>query len=237
MKLYAVRYGKNFIYGTQGTIFRGVSDGNEPVKDFPFFYYLFEMDGKYTLVDTGFRDAALAAEMKVDLIPVKEELEKVFGGKLPVDTIFITHSHWDHINNLDLYTPERIIMAKAAYQSAMDEGTEAVKRILSERKITLVEEELLVDDQFLFRVIGGHTLDSSVLFFRENGKKYVITGDECYVQDNIYKNVPIGISFDPEKNEEFVRSCHEEKYIPLPFHDGGLLEKFERVSENIVRIF
>ena len=76
MKLYAVRYGKKFIYGTQGTIFRGVSDGNEPVKDFPFFYYLFEMDGKYTLVDTGFRDAALAAEMKVDLIPVKEELEK-----------------------------------------------------------------------------------------------------------------------------------------------------------------
>lgn len=33
-------------------------------------------------MDTGFRDAALAAEMKVDLIPVEEELEKVFGGIL-----------------------------------------------------------------------------------------------------------------------------------------------------------
>lgn len=237
MKLYAVCYGEKFKYGTKGTVFRNAVDGNEMLEDFSFFYYVMENEGKYHLVDTGFRDAVLAADMGVTLLSVEEEWKQVFGGGLPIDTIWITHSHWDHINNLDLYKPERIVMAEAAYRLAMEEAPETVKQSLSVANLTLVKEELLVDDRFLFRVIGGHTPDSSVIFFEEMGKKYVITGDECYVQDNIYKNSPIGICADPKKNEEFVRFCHEGNYIPLPFHDGSILEKYERVSEHIVRIF
>lgn len=237
MKLYAVRYGKNFIYGTEGTVFREAVNANKCIEDFAFFYYLFEIKGKYFMVDTGFRDVSLAAEMGVDLLAVEAELEKLFGGELSIDTIIITHSHWDHINNLDLYSPARIIMSKAASRIALEEGTDEIKRILQERAVTLVEDRILIDDLFLFQVIGGHTPDSSVLFFEEEGKKYVITGDECYVRDNVYKNIPIGISTDPDKNEEFVRFCHEKKYIPLPFHDRGILDKYERISENVVRIF
>ena len=237
MKLYAIRYAKEFIYGTKGTVFRDAENGTDKVENFSFFYYLMELGGRTHLVDTGFRDGSLAAEMGVTLLSVEEELEQVFGRDLSIDTIMITHSHWDHINNLDLYKPQKIIMAEEAYRMAMEEGTEDVKRSLSIAELTLIKKELLVADRFLFRVIGGHTPDSSVIFFEEMGKKYVITGDECYLQDNIYKNIPIGICVDPKKNEEFIHFCHERDYIPLPFHDGGILEKYEKMSEHIVRIF
>lgn len=237
MKLYAIRYAKEFIYGTRGVVFRDAENGNEMVENFSFFYYLMELEGRTHLVDTGFRDDSLAAKMGVTLLSVEEELEQVFGRELSIDTIMITHSHWDHINNLDLYKPQKIIMAEEAYRMAMEEGTEEVKRSLSIAELTLIKKELLIADRFLFRVIGGHTPDSSVIFFEEMGEKYVITGDECYLQNNVYKNIPIGISADPEKNEKFIRFCHEGNYIPLPYHDGGILEKYEKVSENIVRIF
>lgn len=236
MKLYAICYGKGFKYGTKGTVFRNAVNANERIEDFSFFYYLMEIEGRYHLVDTGFRDACLAAEMGVTLLPVEEELERLFGRGISIDIIWITHSHWDHINNLDLYTPRTIVMADKAYRMAMEEGTGDVKRSLSAADVTLVKEELLVEDRFLFRRIGGHTPDSSVLFFEEKGDKYVITGDECYLRDNIYKNIPIGICSDPGKNEKLVRFCHEGKYIPLPFHDGSLLETYEKMSDNIVRI-
>lgn len=40
-----------------------------------------------------------------------------------------------------------------------------------------------------------------------------------------------------KKNEKFIHFCHERNYIPLPFHDGGILEKYEKMSEHIARIF
>lgn len=187
-------------------------------------------------MDTGFRDTSLAADMGVSLLPIEKEVEAVLGDISEIDTIFLTHSHWDHISNLDLYNSKQIVMAKNAYTIAMESGTEEVKSSLTKGTIILVEKELLVADKFLFRVIGGHTADSSVLFFEEKGKKYVITGDECYLQDNVFQNIPIGICDNPQKNEEFVRFCHEERYVPLPFHDGNVLEKFKRISENIVTI-
>lgn len=237
MELYAICYGKHFKYGTTGTVYRDAGNENVPIEKFSFFYYLMEYEGKYFLVDTGFRDEALAVDMGVVLLPVAEEIGRVFGGMPSIDTIFLTHSHWDHINNLDLYKPAQIIMSEASYRLAMEEGTEQIKRSLAQGNITLVEKEQLVANKFLFRVIGGHTSDSSVIFFEEAGEKYVITGDECYLRDNVYKNIPIGICDDSRKNEAFVRFCHERKYTPLPFHDGEILEEYKRVSEHVVRIF
>lgn len=235
MKMYAIRYGRNFKYGTVGTVFRNSPKGDELLNHFSFFYYVIQFEHKNFLVDTGFRDRTLAENMGVVLIPVEKEVEAVLGG-MEIDTIFLTHSHWDHINNLDLYKPRQIIMAKTAYEMAMESGTKEVIRSLSENNVVLVEQKQLVEDRFLFRIIGGHTPDSSAIFFEAAGQNYVITGDECYVQDNVNLNIPIGISENAEKNEEFVRFCHEKKYVPLPFHDGEIMEKYERISENVVRI-
>ncbi len=236
MKVFAIRYGKNFKYGTAATVFQNDVRENEMVSNFSFFYYVIEFSGRYFLVDTGFHDTSLAADMGVDLIPIAKEVEMLFGDLCEIDTIFLTHSHWDHINNLPLYKPKNIVMAKNAYTIAMESGTKEVKSSLANGEIILVDKEYFVSDKFLFRVIGGHTPDSSVIFFEEGGVKYVITGDECYVQDNVFQNIPIGICDNPAKNEEFVRFCHEEGYVPLPFHDGGILKRYDRVSENIVRI-
>lgn len=79
MKLYAIRYAKEFIYGTKGTVFRDAENGTDKVENFSFCYYLMELEGRTHLVDTGFRDGSLATEMGVTLLSVEEELEQVFG--------------------------------------------------------------------------------------------------------------------------------------------------------------
>lgn len=238
MKLYGIRYAKGFRYGTMETIFRTQKGNRELLTDFSFFYYLAEADGKHFLIDTGFRDGRLAAEMGVSLLSTDEEIRWVFGAFPEIDAIFLTHSHWDHINNIDLYPDARLIMSKLAYESAVSEGTAEVKDRLLETKarISLVEERECFYDRFHFEVIGGHTPDSSVLYFQAGKDTYCITGDECYFCDNMDKNIPIGIGVCGKKNERFIRMAYEKGWIPLPFHDTGILGRYDRITENIVRI-
>lgn len=145
---------------------------------------------------------------------------------------------WKPFNNIDLYPAARLIMSKLAYENAVSEGTAEVKgRLLeTEARISLVGERECFYDRFHFEVIGGHTPGSSVLYFQTGKDTYCITGDECYFCDNMDKNIPIGISVCGEKNEKFIREAHTKGWIPLPFHDAGILERHERLTDNIVRV-
>lgn len=238
MKLYAIRFAKGFRYGTKETVFCGQKGNREVIPDFSFFYYLAEFGKKYFLIDTGFRGERLAADMDVTLFPPEGEIQQVFGTFPEIDAIFLTHSHWDHMGNIDLYPNARLILSKQTYEQAMSEGGTLVKNRLQETKapISLVEEKECFYDKFTFEVVGGHTPDSSILYFQVGQDTYCITGDECYVCDNMERNIPIGISFCREKNEAFIQKAHTEGWIPLPFHDAGILEKYDRLTENIVRI-
>ena len=239
MKLYGIRFAKGFQYGTMETVFRTQKGNRERIPDFSFFYYLVEDEGKHFLIDTGFRNERLAAEMGVSLLLVEGEIGQVFGLFPEIDVIFLTHSHWDHINNIDLYPNARLIMSKLTYEQAVSEGTAAVRDRLqkTEGQISLVEERECFYNRFLFEIIGGHTPDSSVLYFQMGNDTYCITGDECYSCKNMEQNIPIGIRFCREKNERFIQKAYDKGWIPLPFHDAGVLKKYERLTENIVRIF
>lgn len=236
MQLYAIRYGEQFKYGTKGTVYKGAEQPGEVISDFPFLYYLAELEGKWILIDTGFREEDLAASMGVTLLSIEPELAKVFGGMPIISHIILTHSHWDHVNNLDLYPGVPVTMSRATYDLILREGAEHVKESLKGRQLHLVEQEAVIAEKFTLRLVGGHTPDSCVIYFEEAGKKYVITGDECYTCNNVYQNIPIGISYDGEKNAAFIADTREKGLISLPFHDAEILKKNFRMSGNIVQI-
>lgn len=237
MRLYAIRYGQNFKYGTRNTIFRNCDNPDEKLEGFSFIYYLVEYQGEYILFDVGFRDRALADNMGITLLPVDEEMREVFG-KLPnIGTVVLTHSHWDHLNNLDLYKNAKVFISEEAYQTALKEcKIESVQERLVNGEICCIGRELLIKDKFYFCVIGGHSPGSSVIRFNEGGSTYIFTGDECYLRENVQNNIPIGICVDNKKNEEFIAVAHSKKWITLPCHDEKMMEEYPLLSANIAQI-
>lgn len=203
---------------------------------FIFLRYFIKYNDKVLLIDTDFRDEATAEKMGVTLIDVDSEVKNIIGGKDNIDTIFITHSHFAHIDNLDLYEKPNVIISKKEYDFALIKSPEPVKSRLKADNVILVDDEYIFDNKFRFKVIGGHTPGSAVIYFEEGEMNYVIAGDECYMCDNIYKNVPNGNCCNSENNEKFISDAHDKGLIPLPFHDISILRQYERVSENIVRI-
>ncbi len=237
IKLYAIRYGIGFKYGTEGTVLQGRQKPEKMIEDFPFCYYLAKVNNHIILFDTGFREQKLAKTMGVQLLPIEKEIKEVLGENLCVDTIVLTHSHWDHIQNIDLYPQARLIMTRATYEQALEEGTESIKDYLIKHKmIYLVDEEEIIYNVFQLKLVGGHTKDSSIIRFDYQGQKYCITGDECYIQRNMLENIPVGISVAPEKNKKIISTGHREGWIPLPFHDAKIFKRYKHCSENIIQI-
>ncbi|MCR5609979.1 MAG: MBL fold metallo-hydrolase [Lachnospiraceae bacterium] len=236
MKLYAVWYGKDFKYGTRGSVYKDCQNPDEILDEFVFLYYIAEVGDTLIYIDTGFRDKALAEKMGITLFEVGHEIKQVFGGKR-AKIVMLTHTHWDHVNNLDLYQDAEIIVSDLAYSTMLNyvNVSDKVKN-MNWNKFTKVTKELDVENFFRFVVIGGHTPDSAIIKFQVGNKNYVITGDECYLCDNLTKELPVGSYVSSEKNKVFIHEMRKEGRIPFTFHDKSILENGKKITEHIIQV-
>jgi glyoxylase-like metal-dependent hydrolase (beta-lactamase superfamily II) len=233
LELYAIKYGEapfplRYIY-------RDCTDSKEEIPTEWLFYLAFIGD-KTVLIDTGFRNAEQAKKWGLTFTDYPPDLKALLHGR-QMDTVVITHSHFDHIDNLDLYPDADVIIARDALQQAEVESPEAICERLGKGKITAVDDEYDINSVFRFMVIGGHDSGSSVLYFSSGDKDYVLTGDECYACGNVFENRPIGSVFaDVEKNAAFTLDAHKRGLMPLPCHDKTVFATYPGFSENIARI-
>ena len=128
------------------------------------------------------------------------------------------------------------MIAQAEYEHALQNGSFSVRERLLEGKVTTVREAELFFDTFRFEVVGGHTVGSSVVYFRHGDTNYAITGDECYSVENLQALRPIGVYSNTEENEAFLKKAFQMGVVPLPYHDQLIFHTYPQVSENIVRI-
>lgn len=223
-KLYAVQYGKGFLYGG---------------PDFAFIYYIVKLGQNWILIDTGFSSPELAKVMGITMLPIDEEVGKIVKPE-QIRSILITHSHWDHIDDVYQYTNATIYITQKSYEKAIAENCERTKEYLQKArengKLCFIASGTTVLDVFTYEEVGGHAEDSGVFHFEQNGKNYCLTGDECFSIDYFQKNIPIDNAYNLERNEQFTDRSHVAGAIPLPSHDGSLMKLYEREADNIVRI-
>ena len=98
--------------------------------------------------------------------------------------------------------------------------------------ITTFEDSYTLYDTFLIKKIGGHCAGSCAVSFDYKNKKYVLTGDECYLNENIDQKRPIGINVDVKKNADFINSLKETYDVIYTFHNPEIV----RDSSNIERL-
>lgn len=233
MELYAVHFANEFKYADYRTIYHK-DERTALVPGFVFLYYIAKLGERVILFDTGFRSDETAKGYGTHLLDVQEEVLALTEGR--ADMIFLTHEHFDHVENLDLYPGAEIIVAQAAWENMLQTYPEITRQLLQTAKVQLVADEFEVHDTFRFKVIGGHTKGSAVIYFAQGKERFVISGDETYKLDNFERQIPNGNVHSLEKNQVFIEQIHAEGIIPLPSHDVAVMDKYPRISEHIVRI-
>ena len=178
----------NMIYGYKGT----------EVLDFPLIAYYLEGEHKI-LVDTG--GSHPASERGKGAAPYKRSPEQELDAALKgigvapedIDTVILTHLHWDHAANNHFFPNATLMCQKIEYESLLDPNVD--KKGYDMESVMKYEYKLIDGDQQIFDGISvvltpGHTPGmQSVVVDTEIGK-VVCSGDIVTFRESLKYDPP-----------------------------------------------
>ncbi|MDI9643292.1 MAG: N-acyl homoserine lactonase family protein [Archaeoglobales archaeon] len=185
----------------------------------PVYVWLISDGEKKILVDAGIKESEKNSKDLGEL-KLRDALSGANVKPEEVETLILTHLHFDHVAYATLFENARIFIQREEWRSAMDPPPHY-------RGIYLPEFYLPLEDLDLCLVRGdrkicegidlvslpGHTKGSQGLLVKTNGGDYLIAGDQFYSYINLF----------PKRVREF-RDPEGIKLMPdlnIPFHPPG----------------
>jgi glyoxylase-like metal-dependent hydrolase (beta-lactamase superfamily II) len=173
--------------------------------------------GRTILFDTGpFR-------IRQTLIRALKELGLAPAG---VDTIFLTHLHWDHVENLDLFPHAEVLTPRTEFEYAAaprpnDWGTPPyVREILRDMHVTLLpdqEQEIFPGVKTL--LLPGHSVGLQGLVIDTGDACAVLASDALWSARDATRGVPDVAFFDPAKAQSSLDKALAAGDLFYPGHD------------------
>lgn len=125
-----------------------------------------------------------------------------------VDTVILTHSHFDHIGNNDMFKNAEFIMHSAENGKIDD--------------VRLIDGDEQVAPGIKIVHTPGHTR-GSISVFVDSDQKYVVAGDAIPKFGNYERMIPPAINFDEELALESIKRITKYADVIIPGHDPPFL--------------
>jgi glyoxylase-like metal-dependent hydrolase (beta-lactamase superfamily II) len=183
-----------------------------------------------------------------------------------VTDIVISHAHWDHVDGADLFPKATVWIQRDEYRYYTGEAwharnthggvdaddMQALLKINMAGRLRFVEG----DDQEIIPGIrcytgGRHTWASQYVSARLGAsaasagqaapahRTAVFASDNIYLYENLDKRAAIAQTLDAASNlkaQDRIRGLASDPRLIVPGHDPAVFEKFERVTDGVVRI-
>jgi N-acyl homoserine lactone hydrolase len=239
---------------------------NQGYLRLPYCYVVIKGEGHVMMVDVGY-NARDYGKVLADRFGVeswhspKDVLAQIGLDPADVDTIFITHAHFDHMGNLDdfpnahVYVQEREI-ARAIW--AMSQPPRLSFVSIATDPADVLKCVALAQQGRLTMIDGDtHTFGSQWVVVRNDGMRnsadpWVLAGDLIYVYENIEGDgsvvgveqmyVPVGVAVGSQTNlvfttEAIMTAAGGELRRVIPVHERRLVDKFpSRERESGLRV-
>ena len=206
MKIIPIEYGRSVL--GEHMIF---ANGNEKKeREIVFKIYLIKTDKKLILVDAGCE--TMPGFVMRDFIGTLQALKNINIMPEDITDILITHSHHDHIECVK-YFPDALIHIQS------DEYESGKEYIPDDFNVNIFETEFSVSENIKILKIGGHSKGSCIVEIKNDGKNYIIAGDECYMRECLTKKIPTGSSFNCQASMDFIEKYSDRMYTVLLCHD------------------
>lgn len=206
LEIIPIEYGKSVLPASM--IFQGgAEDKFHPIV---FMIYLIKTQNRLILADAGC-ETMPGFDMHDFIGPVKA-LEKLDIKPEDITDVIITHAHHDHIECVSKFKNAVIYIQRDEYESGKGYFAEDMNRKLFDNEMQICSGVKAVK-------IGGHSKGSCIVEITDNGKKYIIAGDECYLRECLDKRIPTGTSYCPKNSREFIEKYGNGEYTVLLCHD------------------
>ena len=206
MKIIPIEYGRSVL--GEHMIF---ANGNEKKeREIVFKIYLIKTDKKIILVDAGCE--TMPGFVMRDFIGTLQALKNINIMPEDITDILITHSHHDHIECVKYFPDSLIHIQRDEYESGKE-------YIPDDFNVNIFETEFSVSENIKILKIGGHSKGSCIVEIKNDGKNYIIAGDECYMRECLTKKIPTGSSFNCQASMDFIEKYSDRMYTVLLCHD------------------
>jgi N-acyl homoserine lactone hydrolase len=154
-----------------------------------------------------------------------------------IDTVFVSHLHWDHIENIDLFRHAEILVPRLEFDYAAevrptDWGTPPYAReMLAGMRITLLEDreqEIFPDVRTL--LLPGHSVGLQGLAVKSDEGTRVLASDALWSARDAVRGHPDVAFFDPAKGQASLSRALAAGSIFYPGHDRPFTFKDGKVD-------
>lgn len=226
----------------------GEPDGPHTVD---YFFWVLQNESRVIVVDTGYDAEVAQRRGRVVLHDPIEMLRDHLGIEAEdVDTVVVTHCHYDHIGNLSRFPRATVHLAAAELDfvrsGALRRGlighftepaeVDDLNRLQSEnRLVTVVGAEQLASGVRLVPV-GGHTPGQLMVEVDTAAGPVLLTSDALHFDEEIDRDMPFISSMDlPATYRAFdeIRSRADAGSIIVAGHDPSVLTRMTAVTDDI----
>jgi glyoxylase-like metal-dependent hydrolase (beta-lactamase superfamily II) len=251
-EIYAIRYGHLDRRSDQNFL-----GGDDHAHRMPLDYYVWAIKGEAqtVIVDTGFDAADAAARGRTLLRPVAAGLAAIGVDAREVLDVVITHLHYDHAGNLDLFPRARFHVqdSELAYCTGRamthphlsapfdaEDVVTMVRRVYEQRVVFHAGDAQLVPGISLHH-LPGHTLGLQAVRVATGRGPVVLASDATHFWANLEREVPYPIVADVPAYLDSLRTLRS--LAPsldhiIPGHDPEVLARFPAVPgvADVVRL-
>lgn len=228
---------RNDIVRLDGTIHSGMM--------VPVPVWLIQGSKKNILIDTGLGDideiASMQSRYGVDFLPARNEGQDIVEGLLKfglkpedIDIVVLTHLHFDHVGNNELFTNAKFYVQRDELPQAVSPPSfcmfyypdYAYKVTNLQNRLIVLDGDFELADGIKLVKIGGHTPGCMVVMVETKLGTVCLTSDVMYNYKNLEFNWPMGSFWNlPELMRGYDRIRIEASII-VPQHDWEFLEHF-----------
>lgn len=252
----AVRYGSLRSHKSE-LIYRYESYG-EPDEEVEMAYYfwLLRRDGTTIVVDTGFDPIVGARRRRTCLVPPVEALRSLGVDPEQVETVLITHFHYDHVGNVAAFPRAMFIVPRkefdfwtstlaGRFQFASHVERDELGRLeqfATEGRMRLTDETEEVVDGVRAICVGGHSPGQQVTTVLTRDGTIALASDAVHFYEELELERPFGVIADLAEMYaayDVLKELAEAGAAVVPGHDPDVLRRYPAVegSEgNAVRL-
>jgi len=250
-EVFAVRYATVPAFPVSGLVQGAEKDRK---IDIAMMVWLIRGEGRNVLVDSGFYKPQFFKSWNiVGFVKPSDAVERAGVRADQITDVILTHSHWDHADGADLFPNAKIWIQKDEYRyytadawqeggkhGGIDPGDVAyLLRANTEGRLQLVDGDREVLPGIRVHTGGRHTWASQYVSVSTKAGTVVLASDNLYLYENLEKHAPIAQTFDAQSNlaaQDAMKRIAGDVRLIVPGHDPGVMTKFVKVAEGVVKI-
>jgi glyoxylase-like metal-dependent hydrolase (beta-lactamase superfamily II) len=246
-EVYAIKYAHHARTARENFLGGDPHDGPMPMD---YFVWLIRGGGREFVVDTGFNAVVAAKRGRRITLPVEEGLARMGVDAGSVRDVVITHLHYDHVGNFDLFPQATFHLQDLEMQYATGRcmGVEAmrhpyeledvvgmVRRVYAGR-VRFHDGEGELAPGLSLHHVGGHTMGLQIVRVATRRGWVVLASDASHYYANMEQGRPYPIVYnvgDMVEGWRKARALADSDAHVIPGHDPLVMERYAAPSPEL----